>query len=82
MTPVLCLIGGRTLFSQKSVAGVFLSDGKDLAHLVLDRPVVLDEEQVQVVARQADRKLVPAYVPAPYAPSSSRAGSTSRTCSR
>ena len=61
VTPALCLIGGRGLFSQKRIAGVLLSNGKDLVRFVLDQPVVLGEDQVQELARRADRQLNPAY---------------------
>ena len=59
VTPALCLIGGRTLLSQKRLDGVQLSDGKDLVRFLVDRPVVLNHDQVQELARTASRELKP-----------------------
>ena len=56
VTPVLCAIGG-VAWLERIAAGVHVTGGKGLARLIADRPVVFDDEQVQRLARLADRRL-------------------------
>lgn len=56
VTPVLCAIGGVT-GGSRSAAGVSISDGRDLAALLRDRPRVFDDEQILELARAADSRL-------------------------
>ena len=56
VTPVLCAIGGIAR-GVGAPSGVQVVDGRGLARLVAEGPVVLDDEQVQRLARLADRRL-------------------------
>ena len=60
VTPIVCALGGVPKIGR-TVAGVQLSDGRDLARLVSDRPGVFDDEQVQRIARLADQRLRAQY---------------------
>ena len=60
VTPIICAIGGVGA-SERLVSGVHVSDGKGLARLIANRPVVLDDEAVQRIARLADRHLRAPY---------------------
>ena len=60
VTPIICAIGGVGS-SERLVSGVHVSDGKGLARLIANRPVVLDDEAVQRIARLADRHLRAPY---------------------
>ena len=61
VTPILCAIGGLTR-GARSAVGVTISDGRDLAKLLRERPEVFDESQVLELARAADRRLRQSYV--------------------
>lgn len=56
VTPILCAIGGVAR-GARMVGGVAISDGRNLASLLRDRPIVFDEAQVLELARAADERL-------------------------
>jgi hypothetical protein len=56
VTPVICAIGGVTGV-ERTASGVHVTDGKRLADLLAERPVVFDDETVQRIARLADRRV-------------------------
>lgn len=56
VVPVLCAIGGASLGGGMS-GGVHVVAGKDLARTISSRPPVLDDTQVQQLARLADQRL-------------------------
>ena len=56
VTPILCAIGGVARGSR-SAAGVAISDGRDLARLLRDRPRVFDDDEILELASAADRRL-------------------------
>lgn len=60
VTPVICALGGVAWF-ERTVAGVHVTDGKHLARLLADRPVVFDDERAQRIARLADQRLRASY---------------------
>jgi hypothetical protein len=61
VTPILCAVGGVAKLGARSVGGVTITDGRNLARLLLDRPRVLDDDDVQLMARVADERLRPTY---------------------
>jgi hypothetical protein len=60
VTPVLCLHRARMPFFAKAVQGVRVASGKQLAGLLRAGDARLASEQVQALAREADRILKPA----------------------
>jgi hypothetical protein len=56
VTPILCAIKGVTS-KAGIVGGVHIVDGKRLARLISDRAAIFDDEDVQRIARLADRRL-------------------------
>lgn len=60
VTPILCVIGGAAR-SARSVNGVAIAVGRDLAGLIRDRPPVFDEDEVLEIARAADDRLRVVY---------------------
>jgi len=60
VTPVLCIHGARMPIFQKAIAGVRLMSGKDLRRIASDAPL-LSDEQVQELARLAEKMLRPMY---------------------
>ena len=60
VTPVICLHRGELPFFNKTVRGVRLASGRQLARLLRTGEARLTAEQVQTLAREADRLLTPA----------------------
>lgn len=60
VSPVLCAIGGVARGSR-SAAGVLITDGRDLAKLLRERPRMFDDDQVLELARAADARLRQTY---------------------
>ena len=60
VTPVICLHRGELPFFNKTVGGVRLASGRQLVRLLRDGDLRLSPEQVQALAREADRLLRPA----------------------
>jgi hypothetical protein len=56
VTPVICAVGGMARFDRMA-GGVHVTEGKGLARLLSDRPIVFDDEAVQRIARLADERL-------------------------
>jgi hypothetical protein len=59
--PILCALGGVPRLGAKSVSGVTITDGKDLASLLVGRPQILSADDVQRLAGLADERLKPTY---------------------
>ena len=60
VTPVICLHRGELPWFNKTVRGVRLASGHQLVRLLRDGDVRLSADQVQALAREADRLLKPA----------------------
>lgn len=60
VTPVICVHRAELPFLNKTVRGVRLASGRQLVRLLRSGDAVLSAEQVQELAREADRLLLPA----------------------
>jgi hypothetical protein len=56
VTPVLCIHGAKTPRIDHAVAGVRLLSGSQLRRLAESAPRLLESEDVQLIAREADRR--------------------------
>lgn len=59
-TAILCLVGGVS-GGKGTIAGVHITDGRDLASFVRDRPPLFSTDEVLALARTADGRLRPVH---------------------
>ena len=57
VTPVLCIHGGQLPRFEHVVAGVLLVSGRQLGSCISARPMLLEPDQVQRLAQEADRRM-------------------------
>lgn len=57
VTPVLCIHGGQLPRFEHAVAGVLLVGGRQLGPSIGARPTLLEPDQVQRLAQEADRRM-------------------------